>query len=324
MPAKWQQWYPHYIDGWNGSAAVQGFTDAAYRAYHNLLMAQFESEDGMLDPDRLAKSSRMGVRWNQPREGMPTISEEVMEEFESANGRVYNPRLRQEWLKAKEVFEKKRGPELTPEKLSELRSGAGKQGAKARWQKDGKTIATCHENMAKSWQNDGYTGTVTETETSTEKQEPTPRKSAAVIPEWIPRDSWDGFVEMRKKIRAPLTTRAVTETIRDLEKLAKAGHDPGAVLDQSTQRSWRGVFEIKGGEHAGNQGNRFGTKTDRNREAARRAYNEIIAESANGTRGGAANDSEPRGPEAIHQAPVVLPPERRENDNQSDQPRAPR
>ena len=113
---------------------------------------------------------------------MPTISEEVMEEFDGClrNGRVYNPRLRQEWLKAKcRSLREETVVQNSPQRSYGLnsRSGAGKQGAKARWQKDGQNYSkSCHENMAKSWQNDGYTGTVTETETSTEKQEPMPRK----------------------------------------------------------------------------------------------------------------------------------------------------
>lgn len=110
MPESWQRWYPHDINDWNGSAAVRSFTDAAYRAYHTLLMAQFEQDDGMLpnDPRKLAKLSGMGVRWQEPRAGYPTIAEEVMEEFESGpDDKVYNPRMYKEWLRARKVFEKR-------------------------------------------------------------------------------------------------------------------------------------------------------------------------------------------------------------------------
>src|SRR6185437_13200889 len=110
MPENWQRWYPHDIQSWNSSAGVQAFTDAAYRAFHTLLMAQFESEDGMLPNDarQLAKLSRMGVRWLEPRTGYPTIAEEVMEEFEAGpEGRVYNARMYKEWLRSRMVFEKR-------------------------------------------------------------------------------------------------------------------------------------------------------------------------------------------------------------------------
>jgi hypothetical protein len=79
--------------------------------------------------------------------------------------------------------------------------------------------------------------------------------SLPMIPTWIPKESWDGFVAMRKKIGAPLTPRAVTLTINELDKLRMCGHPPGPVLDQSVMRSWRGVFELKGANGNGGNGN---------------------------------------------------------------------
>lgn len=84
------------------------------------------------------------------------------------------------------------------------------------------------------------------------KAKATPRKSVSFVPpDWVPLESWAAFVEMRKKIRAPLTYRACELTVIELQKLAKLGHDPGACLDQSVERSWRGVFEINRGNGNG-------------------------------------------------------------------------
>lgn len=69
-------------------------------------------------------------------------------------------------------------------------------------------------------------------------------------PDWLPREAWTAFVEMRKKIRAPLTDNAVDLSIRELEKLKALGCDPEAVLNQSVMNSWRGLFEIKGAKQA--------------------------------------------------------------------------
>lgn len=65
MAGKWQLWYPHHIDAWQGSATIQIFTDAAYRGFHNLIMEQFQAPDGMLPDDdiQLARMSRLGARW---------------------------------------------------------------------------------------------------------------------------------------------------------------------------------------------------------------------------------------------------------------------
>jgi len=98
MASDWQRWYQHEIDKWQGSATVQTFSDAAYRAFHNLIMAQFQQEDGKLpeSPAQLAKLSRMGVRW-------PKVAEEVMSAFEADGvGRVYNPTQYKTWQAAKD------------------------------------------------------------------------------------------------------------------------------------------------------------------------------------------------------------------------------
>ena len=66
-----------------------------------------------------------------------------------------------------------------------------------------------------------------------------------ILPEWIDREAWKGYEEMRAKLKKPLTDRARMLAVRDLEKLRDAGHDAAAVLDQSTQNGWQGLFEIK-------------------------------------------------------------------------------
>lgn len=78
------------------------------------------------------------------------------------------------------------------------------------------------------------------------------------LPDWLPLDAWQGFAEMRKRIKAPLTDRGVKLTIAALDRLRVSGQDPGAVLDQSTQHNWRGVFEVKQ-----NGGYASGRPTDR-------------------------------------------------------------
>lgn len=54
------------------------------------------------------------------------------------------------------------------------------------------------------------------------------------------------FSEMRKKMRKPLTDRALSLTLAELEKLAP-GDDAKkiAILNQSIQRGWQGVFPLK-------------------------------------------------------------------------------
>lgn len=73
------------------------------------------------------------------------------------------------------------------------------------------------------------------------------RGAAEDIPEWIPKEQWNGFVFMRKEIKKPLTGRAIKIAISTLLDLKNRGHDPGRVLDQSTMAKWHGLFELKTG-----------------------------------------------------------------------------
>jgi len=58
-------------------------------------------------------------------------------------------------------------------------------------------------------------------------------------------DAWTGYQDMRKKIRKPMTDRAISLAIQTLDKLRADGNDPGAVLDQSTLNSWQGLFAVR-------------------------------------------------------------------------------
>ena len=65
-----------------------------------------------------------------------------------------------------------------------------------------------------------------------------------VPPGWVPAEPWDAFVEMRRETGHKLTDRAKRLAIAELERLRDAGEDPGAVLDQSTLKAWRGLFAV--------------------------------------------------------------------------------
>ena len=69
-------------------------------------------------------------------------------------------------------------------------------------------------------------------------------KEIFILPDFISKESWDGFVEMRKKSGKPFTTRAKKLIIKKLLKLKESGDDPNDVLDQSTERSYLGVFPL--------------------------------------------------------------------------------
>lgn len=70
-------------------------------------------------------------------------------------------------------------------------------------------------------------------------------KDKYILPEWVDAKTWQDFKDMRYKIRKPMTQRAIELTIQALERLRTQGNDPMLVLEQSIQKSWQGVFELK-------------------------------------------------------------------------------
>lgn len=84
----------------------------------------------------------------------------------------------------------------------------------------------------------------------TNNQEPVKTKKAAPssevsLPEWIANDSFEAFIEHRKKLKAPMTQLAQTRLIAELSRLREDGNEPHAVLDQSILNGWKGVFPLK-------------------------------------------------------------------------------
>ncbi len=66
-------------------------------------------------------------------------------------------------------------------------------------------------------------------------------------PAWIPGQQWQSFIAMRKAKgkRAPFTEAARDGIVATLEKLYATGHDIAAVLQESVNNGWSGVFAPK-------------------------------------------------------------------------------
>jgi hypothetical protein len=87
-------------------------------------------------------------------------------------------------------------------------------------------------------------------ESTTENKEPkAPLRGSAIdsskLPEWLPQEDWQDFLEMRRKIRAPLTLGGEKRIIATLGKMKVQGYDVKVVLGLSIENSWRGVFPPK-------------------------------------------------------------------------------
>ena len=63
-----------------------------------------------------------------------------------------------------------------------------------------------------------------------------------VLPEWIPKEHWDAWIEGRAKARHPPTDYAKNLAIRKLDNFREQGYPPAQVLMQSAFNGWSGLF----------------------------------------------------------------------------------
>ena len=95
------------------------------------------------------------------------------------------------------------------------------------------------------------TETTQETTQKNNKKEfgQTPRQKAKAIPlpDSIQRQPWEDWVDHRFEMQGkPPTPSCVATWIKKLERLASEGQDPAAVIAQSIERNWSGLFAVKG------------------------------------------------------------------------------
>lgn len=66
-----------------------------------------------------------------------------------------------------------------------------------------------------------------------------------VLPDWLPADRWEGFVEHRKAIKKPMTDRARRQMLTHLADLKSKGYDVLALVDKAIRSGWQDVYEPK-------------------------------------------------------------------------------
>ena len=64
------------------------------------------------------------------------------------------------------------------------------------------------------------------------------------LPSWIPLEAWNGYLEMRKKKKKPMTENSFNRTLRVMARLREEGEDLEHVLNQSEDRGWTGLFAV--------------------------------------------------------------------------------
>jgi hypothetical protein len=101
-------------------------------------------------------------------------------------------------------------------------------------------VGNSHSGSGES--NSGGTGTSRPLR-QREQQEKTSEKTAKFsLPDWVDRELWDAYEEMRVKIKKPMTDTARKLALDKLKKLEAEGHTSDVVLRHSILNCYQGLF----------------------------------------------------------------------------------
>lgn len=65
-----------------------------------------------------------------------------------------------------------------------------------------------------------------------------------VLPDWINKELWNAFKEMRKKLKKPVTDKGEELLLKRLIELRETGNEANKVLERTIENSWTGFFPL--------------------------------------------------------------------------------
>lgn len=225
-----RQWYPRYVADYH--TATKHLTLTEHGAYAMLMDQYYLTEKPI--PNNLEQVFRI-CHAVVPLEQQAVVS--ILDQFFTKKGDFFIHDRVEEELKKRRKLSKKRAE-----------SGA-KGGDAARDNRAAKGVAKGVANATAS----ADTLTLTVTGEEEKGDVPSPEKKSPHAD--ISPDVWDDFVEMRKKLKKPVTDGVIKRLVPKLEKLRdESGHAMNDVLGQSILKGWQDVFPIKqeGSNHESN------------------------------------------------------------------------
>jgi len=85
-----------------------------------------------------------------------------------------------------------------------------------------------------------------DSDTDTDKTPSIPQKREEIIyPDWLNQEAWKRYLEHRKILKSKMSVYAQALAIKRLEGFKNKGMDHVAVLNQSIENGWKGLFELK-------------------------------------------------------------------------------
>jgi putative lipoprotein len=82
-------------------------------------------------------------------------------------------------------------------------------------------------------------------------------------------EALEGFVEMRKRIKAPLTEHALSLLLKKLDGLGRSDAEKVEIVNQSVMNNWKGFFALK------QEVKQHGTGRNDSREALEERYQDF-------------------------------------------------
>lgn len=65
------------------------------------------------------------------------------------------------------------------------------------------------------------------------------------LPDWIPIQAWNAYLEHRKKLKKPLTDYSMNLAVQKLQKIVDAGHKPTDVINETVLKGWLTFYAPK-------------------------------------------------------------------------------
>jgi hypothetical protein len=111
-----------------------------------------------------------------------------------------------------------------------------------------------------------------------EKGTNVPKKKVELLP--VPVEiavQWDAFVDMRVKIKSPLTDNAHNLALKELEKLAPGDYPTQCrILERSVLNNWKGLFPLKGEDQNGTYQRNASQHAPGNTGSAKPKYGNVL------------------------------------------------
>ena len=230
----WYAWFPA-----DYRAKTSHLTFEQDSAYRRMIDAYYERR-APLPADRAALYRLCGAQSDGERAAIDAVSNEF---FTNGDGLLRHVRCDEQIAKEGKLIEEWRE--------------AGKRGAQKRWGSDRVAHRVAHQNPnGVAIASYPYTQPQPHTQPhsaadhldSPTQKKKTTRSAPFILPDWIPSEHWDAWIEARAKCRKPATDYAKRLAVKRLANFLERGHPPAQILMESAMNGWANLYEPKEGK----------------------------------------------------------------------------